>query len=340
MANLENLDWKNLGFSYIKTDFRFIATYKNGSWSQGELVSDNVLQLSEGSPVLHYGQACFEGLKAYRSQKGKALLFRPLENAKRLQTSCERLLMPKVSEELFLRACAEVVKANQKWLAPYKSGASLYLRPFVIGVGDNLGVKPASEYLFIVFCAPVGAYFKGGIEKGGARFITTIFDRAAPKGTGGVKVGGNYAASLLAHKMATDQGYDDCIYLDPATHTKIEEVGAANFFGITHDSAFITPHSPSILPSITKKSLMVLAKEYLNLKVEEREILMDELDAFKEAGACGTAAIITPIKEIAHNNKSYFFEAPGHITKQLYDLLLSIQQGEQEAPKDWIFEVG
>ncbi|EIE28959.1 branched-chain amino acid aminotransferase, partial [Helicobacter pylori] len=160
------------------------------------------------------------------------------------------------------------------------------------------------------------------------------------KGTGGVKVGGNYAASLLAHKMATEQGYDDCIYLDPTTHTKIEEVGAANFFGITHDDAFITPHSPSILPSITKKSLMVLAKEYLNLKVEEREILMDELDAFKEAGACGTAAIITPIKEIVHNNKSYFFEAPGHITKRLYDLLLSIQQGEQEAPKDWIFEVG
>ncbi|OOQ16919.1 aminotransferase class IV, partial [Helicobacter pylori] len=177
-------------------------------------------------------------------------------------------------------------------------------------------------------------------EKGGARFITTIFDRAAPKGTGGVKVGGNYAASLLAHKMATEQGYDDCIYLDPATHTKIEEVGAANFFGITHDNAFITPHSPSILPSVTRKSLMVLAKEYLNLKVEEREILMDELGAFKEAGACGTAAIITPIKEITHNNKSYFFEAPGHITKQLYDLLLSIQQGEQEAPKDWIFEVG
>lgn len=308
MPNLENLDWKNLGFSYIKTDFRFIATYKNGSWSQGELVSENVLQLSEGSPVLHYGQACFEGLKAYRSQKGKALLFRPLENAKRLQTSCERLLMPKVSEELFLRACAEVVKANQKWLAPYKSGASLYLRPFVIGVGDNLGVKPANEYLFIVFCAPVGAYFKGGIEKGGARFITTIFDRAAPKGTGGVKVGGNYAASLLAHKMATDQGYDDCIYLDPATHTKIEEVGAANFFGITHDNAFITPHSPSILPSVTRKSLMVLAKEYLKLKVEEREILIDELGAFKEAGACGTAAIITPIKEIAHNNKSYFLK--------------------------------
>ncbi|WP_198936515.1 aminotransferase class IV, partial [Helicobacter pylori] len=166
MADLENLDWKNLGFSYIKTDFRFIATYKNGSWSQGGLVSENALQLSEGSPVLHYGQACFEGLKAYRSQKGKALLFRPLENAKRLQTSCERLLMPKVSEELFLKACAEVIKANQKWLAPYKSGASLYLRPFVIGVGDNLGVKPASEYLFIVFCAPVGAYFKGGIEKG------------------------------------------------------------------------------------------------------------------------------------------------------------------------------
>ncbi len=242
MADLENLDWKNLGFSYIKTDFRFIATYQNGSWSQGGLVSENALQLSEGSPVLHYGQACFEGLKAYRSQEGKALLFRPLENAKRLQTSCERLLMPKVSEELFLRACAEVVKANQKWLAPYKSGASLYLRPFVIGVGDNLGVKPASEYLFIVFCVPVGAYFKGGIEKGGARFITTAFDRAAPKGTGGVKVGGNYAASLLAHKMATEQGYDDCIYLDPTTHTKIEEVGRRIFLA----SRMIVPLSPRI----------------------------------------------------------------------------------------------
>ncbi|WP_104761200.1 branched-chain amino acid aminotransferase [Helicobacter cetorum] len=336
---IENLDWKNLGFSYIKTDFRFVATYKNGSWSKGELVSENILQLSEASPVLHYGQTCFEGLKAYRSKDNKALLFRPLENAKRLQNSCERLLMPKVSEELFLRACTQVIQANMKFLAPYKSGASLYLRPFVIGVGDNLGVKPASEYLFSVFCVPVGAYFKGGIEKNGARFISTTFDRAAPKGTGGVKVGGNYAASLLAHQKAIEQGYDDCIYLDPITHSKIEEVGAANFFGITHDNCFVTPHSPSILPSITRKSLMVLAKEFLNLEVKERDIFIDELSDFKEAGACGTAAVITPIKEIRHNEKTYFFETPGKVTKQLYDLLLSIQQGEQQAPKDWVFEV-
>ncbi|WP_104747528.1 branched-chain amino acid aminotransferase [Helicobacter cetorum] len=336
---IENLDWKNLGFNYIKTDFRFVATYKNGSWSKGELVSENILQLSEASPVLHYGQACFEGLKAYRSKDEKALLFRPLENAKRLQNSCERLLMPKVSEELFLRACAQVIKANMKFLAPYKSGASLYLRPFVIGIGDNLGVKPASEYLFSVFCVPVGAYFKGGIEKGGARFIATTFDRAAPKGTGGVKVGGNYAASLLAHKMATEQGYDDCIYLDPITHSKIEEVGAANFFGITQNNCFVTPHSSSILPSITRKSLMFLAKDFLNLEVKEREVFVDELSGFKEAGACGTAAVITPIKEIRHNEKSYFFETPGKVIKQLYDLLLSIQQGEQQAPKDWVLEV-
>ncbi|AFI03544.1 branched-chain amino acid aminotransferase [Helicobacter cetorum] len=336
---IENLDWENLGFSYIKTDFRFVATYKNGSWSKGELVSENILQLSEASPVLHYGQACFEGLKAYRSKDNKALLFRPLENAKRLQNSCERLLMPKVSEELFLRACVEVVQANIKWLAPYKSGASLYLRPFVIGIGDNLGVKPASEYLFSVFCVPVGAYFKGGIEKGGARFITTTFDRAAPKGTGGVKVGGNYAASLLAHKLATQEGYDDCIYLDPITHSKIEEVGAANFFGITQNNCFVTPHSPSILPSITRKSLMLLAKEFLNLEVKERDVFIDELGDFKEAGACGTAAVITPIKEIRHNEKTYFFETPGKVTKQLYDLLLSIQQGEQKASKDWVLEV-
>ena len=220
------LDWKNLGFSYIKTDYRFIAHWKDGKWDKGELTTDSTLHIHEGSTALHYGQQCFEGLKAYRCKDGSINLFRPDQNAKRMQNTCDRLLMPQVPTELFIRACKEVVKANEKWLAPYGSGATLYLRPFVIGVGENIGVRPAPEYLFCVFCCPVGAYFKGGMKP--SNFLVTDYDRAAPHGTGGVKVGGNYAASLLPHELAAERKFADAIYLDPKTHTKIEEVGAAN----------------------------------------------------------------------------------------------------------------
>ena len=334
------LDWKNLGFSYIKTDYRFIAHWKDGKWDNGELTTDSTLHIHEGSTALHYGQQCFEGLKAYRCKDGSINLFRPDQNAKRMQNTCDRLLMPQVPTELFIRACKEVVKANEKWLAPYGSGATLYLRPFVIGVGENIGVRPAPEYIFSVFCCPVGAYFKGGMKP--SNFLVTDYDRAAPHGTGGVKVGGNYAASLLPHELAAERKFADAIYLDPKTHTKIEEVGAANFFGITRDNKFITPLSPSILPSITKYSLLYLAKERLDMETIEGDVYINELDQFAEAGACGTAAVISPIGGIQYGDDFHVFYSEtdvGPITKRLYEELTGIQFGDVEAPEGWIVKV-
>ena len=334
------LDWKNLGFSYIKTDYRFIARWKDGKWDNGELTTDSTLHIHEGSTALHYGQQCFEGLKAYRCKDGSINLFRPDQNAKRMQNTCDRLLMPQVPTELFIRACKEVVKANEKWVAPYGTGATLYLRPFVIGVGENIGVRPAPEYLFCVFCCPVGAYFKGGMKP--SNFLVTDYDRAAPHGTGGVKVGGNYAASLLPHELAAKRKFGDAIYLDPKTHTKIEEVGAANFFGITRDNKFITPRSDSILPSITKYSLLHLAKERLGMETIEGDVYINELDKFAEAGACGTAAVISPIGGIQYGDDFHVFYSEtevGPITKRLYDELTGIQFGDVEAPEGWIVKV-
>lgn len=334
------LDWKNLGFSYIKTDYRFIARWKDGKWDNGELTTDSTLHIHEGSTALHYGQQCFEGLKAYRCKDGSINLFRPDQNAKRMQNTCDRLLMPQVPTELFIRACKEVVKANEKWVAPYGTGATLYLRPFVIGVGENIGVRPAPEYLFCVFCCPVGAYFKGGMKP--SNFLVTDYDRAAPHGTGGVKVGGNYAASLLPHELAAERKFTDAIYLDPKTHTKIEEVGAANFFGITRDNKFITPLSPSILPSITKYSLLYLAKERLGMETIEGDVYINELDQFAEAGACGTAAVISPIGGIQYGDDFHVFYSEtevGPITKRLYEELTGIQFGDVEAPEGWIVKV-
>ena len=334
------LDWKNLGFSYIKTDYRFIARWKDGKWDNGELTTDSTLHIHEGSTALHYGQQCFEGLKAYRCKDGSINLFRPDQNAERMQNTCDRLLMPQVPTELFIRACKEVVKANEKWVAPYGTGATLYLRPFVIGVGENIGVRPAPEYLFCVFCCPVGAYFKGGMKP--SNFLVTDYDRAAPHGTGGVKVGGNYAASLLPHELAAERKFADAIYLDPKTHTKIEEVGAANFFGITRDNKFITPLSPSILPSITKYSLLYLAKERLGMETIEGDVYINELDQFAEAGACGTAAVISPIGGIQYGDDFHVFYSEtdvGPITKRLYEELTGIQFGDVEAPEGWIVKV-
>lgn len=340
MSKNVNIDWSKLGFSYMKTDLRYVSKWKDGKWDDGKLVEDNKLSISEASTALHYGQQCFEGLKAYRREDGQIQLFRPDENAKRLNRSCKRVLMPEVPEEKFIDACIQVVKANEAFVPPYGSGATLYLRPFVIGVGDNLGVKPAPEYLFSVFCVPVGPYFKGGMAP--VNFIISEYDRAAPYGTGAAKVGGNYAGSLLPHELAVKKGFADCIYLDPETHTKIEEVGAANFFGITKDDKFITPKSPSILPSITKYSLMHIAKEYLGMEVLERDVLIDNLDEFKEAGACGTAAVITPIGGIEYKGNLHVFHSEtevGPVTKKLYDTLYGIQFGDVEAPEGWIVEV-
>lgn len=242
-----DLDWGKLGFSYMKTDYRYISVWKDGAWDAGKLVTENTLTISEGSTALHYGQQCFEGLKAYSTKDGRILLFRPDQNSVRMNRSCRRVLMPEVPTEKFIDACIQVVKANERFVPPHGSGATLYLRPFVIGVGDNIGVKEAPEYIFGVFCIPVGPYFKGGMAP--VNFMISDYDRAAPNGTGAAKVGGNYAGSLMPHKLAVSRGFADCIYLDPETHTKIEEVGAANFFGITHDNVFVTPKSPPFCPA-------------------------------------------------------------------------------------------
>lgn len=335
-----NVDWENLGFSYIKTDYRFTSYWKNGEWDDGQLTTDNTITISEGSPVLHYGQACFEGMKAYRAKDGSIQLFRPDENGKRMARSCERLMMPTYPVEKFVEAVKKVVLANEEWVPPYESGSTLYIRPYMVGVGDNIGVKPADEYIFSIFVMPVGSYFKGGLAP--TNFIVSEYDRAAPYGTGAAKVGGNYAASLMPGTLAKQRQYSDCIYLDPATHTKIEEVGAANFFAITHDDEFVTPYSPSILPSITKYSLLYLAEHNLGLKVSERDVYVDKLDEFKEAGACGTAAVISPIGGIQTKDEFHVFYSEtevGPITKKLYETLTAIQFGDLEAPEGWIVKV-
>ncbi|WP_434352494.1 branched-chain amino acid aminotransferase [Trichococcus flocculiformis] len=335
-----NIDWKNLGFSYIKTDYRFISYWKDGKWDDGEMTTDNKVHISEGSPVLHYGQSCFEGMKAYRTKDGSINLFRPEENAKRMINSCQRLLMPEYPVEKFVEAAKAVVKANEKWVPPYNTGSTLYLRPYLMGVGDNIGVSPATEYIFSIFAMPVGPYFKGGLTP--TNFIVSDYDRAAPHGTGAAKVGGNYASSLLPGKEARDRNFSDCIYLDPATHTKIEEVGSANFFGITKDNRFVTPKSPSILPSITKYSLLYLAEHHLGMQVEEGDVYIDKLDEFSEAGACGTAAVISPIGGIQHGDNFHVFYSEtevGPVTRKLYEELTGIQFGDIEAPEGWIVKV-
>ena len=335
-----NIDWKNLGFSYIKTDYRFISYWKDGKWDDGEMTTDNKVHISEGSPVLHYGQSCFEGMKAYRTKDGSIILFRPEENAKRMINSCQRLLMPEYPVEKFVEAVKAVVKANEKWVPPYNTGSTLYLRPYLMGVGDNIGVSPATEYIFSIFAMPVGPYFKGGLTP--TNFIVSDYDRAAPHGTGAAKVGGNYASSLLPGKEAHDRNFSDCIYLDPATHTKIEEVGSANFFGITKDNRFVTPKSPSILPSITKYSLLYLAEHHLGMQVEEGDVYIDKLGEFSEAGACGTAAVISPIGGIQHGDNFHVFYSEtevGPVTRKLYEELTGIQFGDIEAPEGWIVKV-
>jgi len=318
----------------------FVCRYKDGKWGKGEMVEDDRLSVHVSATALHYGQTCFEGLKAYRGKDDKMVLFRPDENAKRMIKSCQRTLMQEFPVERFVQACKDTVRANSEFVPPYGSGATLYIRPFMFGDGANIGVKPAPEFVFCVFCMPVGAYFKGGLTP--VNFDISDYDRAAPAGTGAVKVGGNYVASMLPHQKSAEAGFADCIYLDPATHTKIEEVGAANFFGITHDDKFVTPKSPSILPSITKNSLIYLAKNHLKMEVEERDVLVDNLAEFKEAGACGTAAVITPIGGISYKNKLHTFYSQtkvGPITTKLYEMLTGIQFGQIPAPEGWLVQI-
>lgn len=340
MTKTVDIEWNNLGFSYIKTDYRYISYWKDGQWDDGTLSEDNKVHISEGSTALHYGQTVFEGMKAYRTKDGSINLFRPDQNAERMQRSCRRLMMPAVPTDVFIEAVKKVVKANEHYIPPYGTGGSLYLRPYMIGVGDNIGVKPAEEYLFSIFCMPVGAYFKGGLTP--TNFIVSDYDRAAGNGTGAAKVGGNYGGSLLPGVEAHKRNFSDAIYLDPTTHTKIEEVGSANFFGITKDNKFVTPVSPSILPSITKYSLLYLAKERLGLEVVEGDVFIEQLDEFEEAGACGTAAVISPIGGIQYKDDFHVFYSEtetGPITKKLYEELTGIQYGDVEAPEGWIEKV-
>jgi len=325
-----------MGYALKETEYRYRAYTKNGKWQKGSLTTDKYISIHEGSNVFHYGQALFEGLKAYKTKAGDIQLFRPDLNYIRINEGLNRLVAPKLPEDLFFEAIFEVVKANKDDIPEYGKGQSLYIRPFVIGQGMNLGVKPSDEYLFSVFCAPVGTYFAGGLSA--LPFVTTEYDRASSNGTGQVKVAGNYAASLYPRSLAKKAGYAGVIYLDPCSHTKIDEVGAANFFGITHDNVFVTPKSSSILPSITKKSILYIAEHMLNMKVEERDCFIDNVSEFKETGACGTAAIITPIKTITHKGKVTQFGdgEVGPIVKKLYDILVGIYYGDIEAPEGWI----
>ncbi|MCQ2992600.1 branched-chain amino acid aminotransferase [Pseudomonas syringae] len=336
----DSINWDTLGFDYIKTDMRYLSHWRDGAWDEGSLTEDNVLHISEGSTALHYGQQCFEGLKAYRCKDGSINLFRPDQNALRMQRSCGRLLMPQVPTDVFIESCKKVVAANERFIPPYGSGGALYLRPFVIGVGDNIGVRTAPEFIFSIFCIPVGAYFKGGLKPN--NFVISGYDRAAPQGTGAAKVGGNYAASLMPGSEAKKLSFADAIYLDPQTHTKIEEVGSANFFAITHDDVFVTPKSPSVLPGITRLSLIELAQSRLGLKVVEGDVFIDKISGFKEAGACGTAAVITPIGGISYNDKLHVFHSEtevGPVTRKLYAELTGVQSGDVEAPAGWIVKV-
>lgn len=337
----KNIDWSNLGFGYIKTDKRYVSLYKNGKWDDGTMSEDDTIQLSECAGVLQYAQTIFEGLKAYTTEQGKIVTFRPDLNASRMKDSAARLEMPVFPEDRFVDAVVKTVRENAAYVPPYGSGATLYLRPYMFGSNPVIGVKPADEYQFRVFATPVGPYFKGGAKP--ITIKVSDFDRAAPHGTGHIKAGLNYAMSLHAIVTAHKEGFDENMYLDPGTRTKVEETGGANFLFVTKDGKVVTPKSDSILPSITRRSLVHVAKEYLGLEVEEREVLFDEVKDFAECGLCGTAAVISPVGKIVDHGKEICFssgmEDMGPVTKKLYDTLTGIQMGRIEAPEGWIKEI-
>ena len=334
----KNIDWENLSFAYMPVDKSFVSNYKDGAWDEGVLTSDHTITLSECAGVLQYAQTVFEGLKAYTTEDGHIVTFRPDLNAERLQQSAARLEIPVVSTEKFLDALDQVVKANAAYVPPYGSGATLYIRPYIFGSSSVIGVKPADEYQFRILCTPVGPYFKGGAKP--ITIKVSDFDRAAPHGTGNIKAGLNYAMSLHAIVTAHAEGYDENMYLDAATRTKVEETGGANFIFVTKDNKVVTPKSDSILPSITRRSLITVAKDYLGLEVEEREVYFDEVKDFAECGLCGTAAVISPVGKIVDHGKEILFpagmEKMGPVTQKLYETLTGIQMGRLEAPEGWI----
>ncbi|MBP7348610.1 MAG: branched-chain amino acid aminotransferase [Butyrivibrio sp.] len=339
----KNIDWANIGFGYMKTDNRYVSNYKNGAWDNGVITTDDKVVLSECAGVLQYSQSCFEGLKAYETKDGKIVTFRPDLNAKRMCDSARRLEMPAFSEERFMDAVDQVVAANADWIPPYGSGATLYIRPVMYGTNEVIGVKPADEYQFRMFCTPVGPYFKGGAKP----IVVKVsdFDRAAPHGTGNIKAGLNYAMSLHAIVTAHAEGFAENVYLDPATRTTIEETGGANIIFVDADGNLVVPQSASdsILPSITRRSIVQVAKDYLGLKVEERIVKLAEVGNFREMGLCGTAAVISPVGKINDHGTEICFASGmddmGPVITKLYDILTGIQMGRIEAPAGWIHEI-
>ena len=334
----KNIDWANLGFGYVQTDKRFVANYKDGAWDEGTLTEDPNVVLNECAGVLQYAQTVFEGMKAYRTEDGRVVCFRPDLNASRMADSARRLEMPPFPEDRFVQAIVDTVKANIDYVPPYGSGATLYIRPYMFGSNPVIGVKPADEYQFRILTTPVGPYFKGGAKP--ITIKVSDFDRAAPHGTGHIKAGLNYAMSLHAIVTAHKEGFDENMYLDAATRTKVEETGGANFIFVTKDSKVVTPKSNSILPSITRRSLMVVAKDILGLEAEEREVYFDEVKDFAECGLCGTAAVISPVGKINDHGKEICFpsgmEKMGPVIQKLYDTLTGIQMGRIEGPEGWL----
>lgn len=337
----KDIDWSSLGFGYIKTDYRYTRAWKDGKWEEGGLTDKAEVTISECAGVLQYAQTGFEGLKVYRTKDGHVVAFRPDLNAERLQSTCRRLIMPEISKEDFLKALDELIKANIDYVPPFGSGATLYVRPFIYGSGPVIGVKPAPEYEFRMFCTPVGPYFKGGVKP--IKLLLSDYDRAAPHGTGNIKAGLNYAMSIYAGETAHSLGYNENMYLDSGTRTYVEETGGANFLFVTKDNKVVTPKSDTILPSITRRSLMIVAKEYLGLEVEERPVRFDEVKDFVECGLCGTAAVISPVGLVHTKDGDINFasgmEEMGPVISKLRETLTGIQMGEIEAPEGWIHRI-
>ncbi len=338
----KNIDWANLSFSYTPTDYRYVANWKNGKWEEGGLVKDATVTISESAGVLQYAQTCFEGLKVYTTKNGDIVAFRPDLNADRLKDSANRLMMPVVEKEVFLKALDELVKANSAWVPPYGSGATLYIRPFLFGSGAVIGVKPAPEYQFRMFCTPVGPYFKGGLKP--IKLYLSEYDRAAPHGTGHIKAGLNYAMSIYAGEIAHANGYSENMYLDAATRTYVEETGGANFLFVTKDGTLVTPKSDSILPSITRRSLMYVGEHILGMKCEQRKVRFDEIGEFAECGLCGTAAVISPVGSVTKSDGTEIrfasgMDEIGPVLKKLRETLTGIQMGDVPAPEGWIRKI-
>ncbi len=337
----KDLDWKNIGFTYRPLDFRYVANFKDGKWDDGTLSNDPNIVLNECAGILQYCQEVFEGIKAYETEEGNIVTFRPDLNAERMMDSAKGLHMPPFPKERFLDALEQVVRANAAWVPPFGSGASLYIRPYMFASGPVIGIKPATEYQFRIICMPVGPYYKDGVKP--LRLCVSDFDRAAPNGTGHIKAGLNYAMSLNAIVTAHNNGFDENMYPDPETRTFVEEAGGANFLFVTKDNKVITPKSKSILPSITRRSMLHIAEHYLGLEVEERPIKLSELEDFTECALCGTAAVISPVGQVVDHGKEINFpsgmEKMGPVVQKLLDTLTGIQKGTIEGPEGWVYKI-